>query len=90
VTQVNEEAAAIARLLGDDRKRPIGWVYLWNTSELSILWIDRCRPAKFIEPPLSQDTLAKAKSVTPEAVTDLLEALSTAGQEGPIQGNSRQ
>ncbi|RKF12244.1 hypothetical protein D6850_19040 [Roseovarius spongiae] len=84
MTQVNEEAAAIARLLGDDRKRIIGWVYLWNTSELSILWIDRCRSAKVIEPPLSQDTLAKAKAVTPDAVTDLLETLSTAGQEGSL------
>lgn len=90
MTQVKEEAAAIARLLGDDRKRPIGWVYLWNTSELSILWIDRCRPAKFIEPPLNQDTLAKAKAVTPDAVTDLLETLSTAGQEGSTERFSRQ
>lgn len=84
MTQVNEEAAAIARLLGDDRKRIIGWVYLWNTSELSILWVGRCRSAKLIEPPLSQDTLAKAKPVTPDAMIDLLETLSAAGQKGPI------
>ena len=83
MTRVKEEAAAIARLLGDDRQRTIGWVYLWNTSELSILWIDGRRSAKFIEPPLSQETLAKAKAVTPKAVTDFLVALSIAGQECP-------
>lgn len=82
MTHVKEEAAAIARLLGDDRNRTVGWVYLWNTSELSILWIDACSPAKFVEPPLSEETLAKAQAVTPDAVTDLLETLSTAGQEG--------
>ena len=82
MTHVKDEAAAIARLLGDDRSRTVGWVYLWNTSELSILWIDACRPAKFVEPPLSAETLAKAQGVTPDAVSDLLETLSTAGLEG--------
>lgn len=82
VTQFREEAAAIARMFGDDRKRTIGWVYLWNTSELSILWIDGRCAAKSIEPPLSQEALAKAKAVTPDAVTKFLEELSTAGQEG--------
>jgi len=82
VTQVIEEAAAIARLLGDDRNQTIGWVYLWNTSELSILWIDGGCVAKFIEPPLSQETLAKAKAVTLDEVTDFLEELSTADQKG--------
>ncbi|MBD3623855.1 MAG: hypothetical protein HUJ24_00425 [Rhodobacteraceae bacterium] len=82
MTQVLEEAVAIARLLGDDRNRTIGWVYLWNTSELSILWIDGGRVAKFIEPPLSQVTLARAQAVTPDVVIDFLDALSSAGREG--------
>lgn len=79
MTRVKEEAAAIARLLGDDRSRTAGWVYLWNTSELSILWVDERRSAKFIEPPLSQETLAKAKAMTSDTVTEFLVALSIAG-----------
>ena len=71
-----EEAASIARLLDNDGKTT-GWVYLWNTSQLSILWIDRDLTAKYIEPPLCPNVLAKAKSVTIDAITDLLEALST-------------
>ena len=35
-----EEASAIARLIGADRKRTVGWVYLWNTAELAVLWLD--------------------------------------------------
>lgn len=82
MTQVIEEAAAIARLLGDDRNRTVGWVYLWNTSELSILWVDGGRAAEFIEPQLDQESLAKAKALTPDAVIDLLEALSSSDQVG--------
>lgn len=73
-----EEAASIARLL-DNGGKTIGWVYLWNTSELSIFWIDQDRTATCIEPPLCPETLAKAKSVTTDTVTDLLEAFSTGG-----------
>lgn len=71
-----EEAIAIARLSDVDSKRTVGWVYQWNTSELSILWLDPKRAADHIEPPLDPNTLAKAKTVTTDAVTDLLETLS--------------
>lgn len=74
------EATPIARLLGGDRNQTIGWVYLWNTRELSILWIDRNFDAKAIEPPLSPETLADAKTVTSDTFTDLLETLSAADQ----------
>ena len=57
--------------------KTIGWVYLWNTSELSILWIKRDITAKSIEPPLCPETLTTAKAVTRDDITDLLETLSS-------------
>lgn len=72
-----EEATPIPRLMGEDKTQTIGWVYQWNTSELSILWIAGDRTIAYIEPPLCPETLAKAKSVTTDAITELLEAFST-------------
>lgn len=83
MTQVKEEAAAIARLLGRDGGRTVGWVYLWNTAELAILWIEQADTAKLIEPPICSETLAKARHVTPGDVIDLLEALSTSTPDFP-------
>ena len=79
-----EEATPIARLMGKDRTQTIGWVYQWNTSELSILWINRDRAITYIEPPLCPETLARAKSVTTDTVTDLLEALSTGANRSRV------
>ena len=70
-----EEASPIARVL-DVEGKTIGWVYQWNTSELSILWISQDRAAKSLEPPICTETLATAKAVTRDAVTELLETLS--------------
>lgn len=83
LTISKQEAVPIARLQGDDRKQVIGWVYLWNTSELSILWIDRNQTPKHIDPPLCPETLARTKAVTTDAVIDLLEVLSTNGPSDP-------
>lgn len=80
MTNGKEEAVPIAKLKGDDGEVTVGWVYLWNTSELSILWIEHKLPAKYIDPPLSRETLARAKAVTSDAITDLLEALSKGGK----------
>jgi hypothetical protein len=80
VTNGKEEAVPIARLWGGDGEQTVGWVYLWNTCELSILWINPKLPAKYIDPPLNPETLARAKAVTSDAITDLLEALSTGGR----------
>lgn len=74
-----EEATPIARLLGEDGTLTIGWVYQWNTSELSILWITGDRTIAHIDPPLCPETLARAKSVTTDSVTELLGTFSTAG-----------
>jgi hypothetical protein len=76
MNQRQKEGEAIARLVDDDGKRTLGWVYLWNTFELGILWL-RCDVIpKRVEPPLDPDLLAKAKSVHRNEITDLLERLS--------------
>ena len=80
MTESKKEAAPVARLLGIDSERTVGWVYLWNTSELSILWIEKRDTARLIDPPICAETLAKAKHVTPGDVTDLLEELSIAAR----------
>lgn len=77
MTQLKQEAAPVARLLGIDGERTVGWVYLWNTAELSILWIEKRDATKLIEPSICAETLSEAKLVTPGDVIDLLEALST-------------
>lgn len=71
-----EEAAPVARLIRSSEGQTVGWVYQWNTSELSILWLGASRVVDQIDPPLSIDMLAAAKSVTNDAVTALLERLS--------------
>ena len=71
-----EEAAPVARLIRSPEGQTVGWVYQWNTSELSILWLGASRAADQIDPPLSMDMLTGAKSVTNDAVTALLERLS--------------
>lgn len=83
LVQHEEEAEAIARLVGQDPTRTVGWVYLWNTSALSVLWIERPSTASFIEPSLEPEVLVKAKSVTPAEVTEFLEALSPTNGENP-------
>jgi hypothetical protein len=78
VTIGKKEAAPIARLR-DEHNQTIGWVYLWDSMELSIFWIDKDRTAKRIDPPIDPNTLAQAKAVTTDAVTNFLEALSPGG-----------
>lgn len=75
MTHFNEEASPIARLIGPDGKHTVGWVYAWETSELSILWINERDAAAYIYPPLCPERLAKAKATTPEDVIAFLAAL---------------
>lgn len=75
MTHFNEEASPIARLVGPDGKHTVAWVYAWESSELSILWIDEPDKAAFIDPPLCPETLAKAKAITPEGVISFLDTL---------------
>ena len=75
MTHFNEEASPVARLIGPNGKHTVGWVYAWETSELSILWINERDAVAFIDPPLCPERLAKAKATTPEDVIAFLTAL---------------
>ena len=75
VTHLNEEASPIARLIGPNGQRTVGWVYAWETSELSILWINERDTAAFICPVLCPERLMTAKATTPEDVISFLASL---------------
>lgn len=79
MTQFNEEASPVARLIGPDGKRTVGWVYVWETSELSVLWIGQRDAAAFIDPELCPEMLAKAKTMSPADVISFLAELSKSG-----------
>lgn len=70
------EAKAIARLVAARRNQTIAWVYMWNTSELSLLWMDDSAAPVSIDPPLPQSILDKAKPVSSSTTIKLLIELS--------------
>ena len=74
-----DEGTAIARLVGSSSSRTVGWVYLWNTFELGVLWLHRELAPEYIEPPLDPEVLARAKSVTTDEITALLDRLAAGG-----------
>ena len=74
-----DEGTVIARLVGGTANLTVGWVYLWNTFELGVLWLRRDLAPERIEPPLDPEVLAMAKSVTTDEITALLDRLATGG-----------
>jgi hypothetical protein len=72
VPQENDEATPIARLIGQDGKSVVGLAYVWETSELAILWFEPKKPAMFIHPKIDPEVLADAKTTTPDDVILLL------------------
>lgn len=73
---LNDEASPIARLIGFDGKRTVGWVYVWEDSELAILWIAPQGSAAFIYPAIGADLLMEATATTPVDVISFLCGLS--------------
>ncbi len=67
----------IARLIGPDGKSIVGSVYVWEASELAILWSDPRRTAAFIDPKIDLETLTKGKATTPAELLALLGGLPT-------------
>ncbi len=70
-----DEGVAIARLYGDDQSTILGLVYLWNTSEIAILWTSDTSFATFICAPIRPETLISAQETTPNALLVFLRAL---------------
>ena len=75
VAQENDEASPIARLIGPDGKSVVGLVYVWETSELAILWLEPTKSAAFINPEICSEVLAEAQATSPEDVIALLSKL---------------
>jgi hypothetical protein len=75
-----EEAVPIARLMRKDGTT-VGWVYRWNTSELSILWIDRDRTPARIEPAISPGVLSAAEVLMQDKTVEFLDELSSRTSE---------
>ncbi len=84
VSLEKKEATCIARLLAENGTRIVGWVYLWNTSELSLFWKDRKVETGFIDPPIHPETLTNAKGTTPDDVMRFLDELPAVAPEGSI------
>ncbi|MEM8971014.1 MAG: hypothetical protein AAGD43_02970 [Pseudomonadota bacterium] len=66
---------AIARLLDDNGTRVVGYLYLWESDDLGILWTDGDRVISFIDRVLEADTLARARLVGSAELVEHLEAL---------------
>lgn len=75
VTQNREEAAPIARLVGD-ADITLAWVYRWNTGELSLLWLRQPDVPLNIEPPIDPTVLAEARECSDATVVSMLDELS--------------
>ena len=78
----NDEATPIARLIGQDGKSVVGVAYVWETSELAILWFEPKEPAAFIDPEICSEVLGDAQPTTPEDVIALLSRLTRPVVEG--------
>ena len=72
----NDEATPIARLIGQDGKSVVGLVYVWETSELAILWFEPKETAAFVDSEICSEILAEAQATTPEDVIALLSKLT--------------
>lgn len=72
----NDEATPIARLIGQDGKSVVGLAYVWETSELAILWFEPKEPAAFIDPEICSEVLGEAQATTPQDVVALLSKLT--------------
>ncbi|UWR24603.1 hypothetical protein [Sulfitobacter sp. S190] len=71
-----DEGVQVARLLSEQGGRVVGLVHLWNTAELSILWLDEAHEAEVIDPPLRPEIFESARAVNADAVFEYLEVLS--------------
>lgn len=76
----NDEATPIARLIGSDGKSIVGLVYVWETSELAVLWLDSRKTAAFLDKKVDPEMLAKGKATTPAELLALLEGLRALAQ----------
>lgn len=73
----NGEATAIAALYGSPRDRVLGYVYQWETGQISLMILLPDVTPSAVIPAISKEALDRAKHETPVAVLKLLEGLRT-------------
>lgn len=77
------EGMAIARLLGEDSRRTVAWLYRWETGELGLLWTSADRRVSGIDRRLDPDVLAQARSVGDLEIANFLQALPVSDPKTP-------
>lgn len=55
MTEENDEAVAIAGLIGTDGRSVVGFVYRWYSGELAVKWNDGPRQVAAVEPELTDE-----------------------------------
>ena len=73
----NDEAKPIARLIGSDGKSIVGLIYVWETSEMAVLWLNPRKMPAFVDPEIDPEMLAMGKATTPADLLALLGRLRT-------------
>jgi len=73
VTILNDEGRPIARLSAADNGRTVGWVYSWDYSGLSILWINERYGDELLGLKIGLKMLNSAENITLGEVQDLLD-----------------
>lgn len=76
MSEDKQEGIKVARLLSEPGGRVVGLVHLWNTAELSILWLEEVHEAEVIDPPLRPEILENARAANADVVFEYLEAIS--------------
>ncbi len=80
---ISAEGMAIARLLGEDSRGTVAWVYRWETGELGILWMSADRHVSGIDRLLDAEVYAQARSVGDTKLATFLEDMPVFGPHDP-------
>ncbi len=71
------EAKAVAALFSDLDDQPLGYVYQWDTGELSLLSVGELSAALRIHPALEEEVVERARPTTPPELISYLMELTT-------------
>ena len=72
---------AIARLLGDNGTDVVGYLYLWESGSLAVMWQCEDRHICFVDRPLNAQILLKARTSNSARLAEILEGLPVIPKE---------
>lgn len=75
MSQNGKEGVAIARILADDGMHVVGWLYQWSDGGLGVRWTDNEVPARFVDPAIDTEVIAKAVPIDDAAFIAFLKSL---------------